>query len=223
MKAAGSTLQILAIANDAEWTAAQRAAAAALLPPADLARSRRYRRWQDAQATLLGRLLLRVALQRHGFAPALLDQITIDAADRPSLPAPLQFNISHTDGLVALITSEEGRVGIDVEHLRPLDPDDLGTALTAEDRRRIAAADDPVAAMLRCWTAKEAVVKAAGLGITVPELPAWREDGPMACDGLPWWTATWRWPSHILTAAHGRPFQPPVIETVTSEALLAQI
>lgn len=216
-------MEILTVVNDAEWTAAQRTAAQALLPPADLARSARYRRWQDAQATLLGRLLLRTSLVARGLDATLLAHIAIDAADRPSLPVPLEFNISHTEGLVALVTCNAGPVGIDVEHLRPLDPDDLGTALTADDRRRIAAADDPVAAMLRCWTAKEAVVKAAGLGITVPELPVWREDGPMICDGQPWWIATWLWPSHIITAAHGRPFKPPVIETVTLDALLAQI
>ncbi len=85
----GSPLQILNTANDAEWTAAQHGAVARLLPPAELARSRRYRRWQDGQATLLGRLLLRLALIRQGFDPALLGAITIDAADRPSLPAPL--------------------------------------------------------------------------------------------------------------------------------------
>ena len=215
-------MRILAVANVSRWDAAQAAATERLLPPADLARSRRYRRWQDGQATLLGRLLLRLALIRHGFDPALLGAVTVDAADRPSLPAPLEFNISHTEGLVALITSRNGPVGIDVEYLRPLDPADLGTALTADDRRRIAAAGDPVAAMLHCWTAKEAVVKAAGLGITVPELPLWR-DGTMTCDGRTWWTATWTWPSHILTAAHGRPFVPPVIETVGLDALLAQI
>lgn len=216
-------LQILSATNDTEWNAAQRDAAAARLPPADLARSRRYRRWQDGQATLLGRLLLRLVLTRRGLDPDLLGRIAIDAADRPSLPISLDFNISHTDGLVVLIAGDDGAVGIDVERLRPLDPDDLGTALTAADRRRIAAADDPAAAMLQCWTAKEAVVKAAGLGITVPELPLWHDDGPMTCDGRPWWLATWRLPGHILTAAHGRPFTPPAIEEIALETLLAQI
>lgn len=214
---------ILAVDNIASWTRAQRDAATRLLPPPEIARAARYRRWQDGQATLLGRLLLRLALRRRGDDPATIAAITIDAADRPSLPGGPDFSISHADGLVVLAVTDDGRVGIDVEHCRAIAPDDLGPALTQADRRRIAAAVDPVTAMLQCWTAKEAVVKAAGLGITVAELPAWPDGGPVLCDGLPWWIATWALPGHVLTLAHGRPFMPPVIETVGLDALLAQI
>lgn len=215
-------LRLLTTPNEREWTAGERAAATALLPPADLDRSRRYRRWQDAQATLLGRLLLRRAIIDDDLDSGLLARIAIDAAGRPSLPVAIDFSISHAEGLVALATSGDGPVGIDVELLRPLDPDDLGPALTPWDRRRIAAASDPVAATLQCWTAKEAVVKAAGLGITIPELPVW-EDGSMTCAGRTWWTASWRRPSHLLTLAHDRPFEPPGIDPVRLDALLAQI
>ncbi|MGL1255090.1 4'-phosphopantetheinyl transferase family protein, partial [Vibrio parahaemolyticus] len=92
-----------------------------------------------------GRLLLRRALIGDGHDPALLARIVIDAAGRPCLPAAVAFNISHSDGLVALVTSNDGPVGIDIERLRPLDPGDLGPALTDGDRRRIAAAPDPAA------------------------------------------------------------------------------
>lgn len=215
-------LRLLTTPNESEWTAGELAAATALLPPADLDRGRRYRRWQDTQATLLGRLLLRRAIVDDGLDPGLLARITIDAAGRPSLPVAIDFSISHAEGLVAVATSGDGPVGIDVEHVRPLDPDDLGAALTPWDRRRIAAASDPVLATLQCWTAKEAVVKAAGLGITIPELPDW-EDGSMTCAGRTWWTASWRWPSHILTVAHSRPFEAPRVDAIRLDALLAQI
>lgn len=214
---------ILAVDNTAAWTAARRDAATRLLPQPEIARAARYRRWQDAQATLLGRLLLRQALRRRGKDSALIAAITIDAADRPSLPDGPDFSISHAEGLVVLAVSDDGRVGIDVEHRRPIAPDDLGPALTAADRRRIAAAADPVVALLQCWTAKEAVVKAAGLGITVADLPAWPDNGPVICDGQPWWIAAWALPGHVLTLAYGRPFVPPVIETVGLDALLGQI
>ncbi|HKA06227.1 MAG TPA: 4'-phosphopantetheinyl transferase superfamily protein, partial [Gemmataceae bacterium] len=89
---------------------------------------------------------------------------------KPHLPAgfPLQFNLSHTDGL-AVYAVGQARVGVDVERCRPI-PDADGLVARFFSRRECEQfhalpADDRPAAFLRAWTRKEAVLKAIGRGV----------------------------------------------------------
>lgn len=93
---------------------------------------------------------------------------------RPTLPdaRDLDFSVSHTGELVALAFRRGGRVGLDLEALdRRVDVAGLGpTVLTHREAARLGAvADDQVrAAFYRLWTRKEATLKLAGHGLTVP-------------------------------------------------------
>lgn len=84
----------------------------------------------------------------------------------------LDYSVSHAGRLVLLAASVGCRVGVDVEHLdRRLDPVVLGPRTLAPAER--AALDTlPVperpAEFLRLWTRKEAAIKVAGHGLTVP-------------------------------------------------------
>ncbi|MBW5483253.1 4'-phosphopantetheinyl transferase family protein [Streptomyces bambusae] len=79
-----------------------------------------------------------------------------------------QYSVAHTDGLGMLALSPF-RVGIDVEHVRPLDAERFDfLVLTPAERRAVYAlpeGDARTLAFLRCWTRKEAVLKAVGVGI----------------------------------------------------------
>lgn len=85
----------------------------------------------------------------------------------------LHFNLSHTDGLVALAVTRSGEVGLDVEARRPV-PERAaiaGTHFSARERRRFAeeeATGRGEAYFLRLWTRKEAVIKAVGIGLGYP-------------------------------------------------------
>jgi 4'-phosphopantetheinyl transferase len=83
----------------------------------------------------------------------------------------LEFNLSHAGGLVLVGVCESGRVGIDVEEIRPMD--DLSSIAeshyTPQECAFIfgQAQEDQLRAFLRCWTRKEAYVKALGKGLSI--------------------------------------------------------
>ncbi|MDX2396331.1 MULTISPECIES: 4'-phosphopantetheinyl transferase superfamily protein [unclassified Streptomyces] len=89
------------------------------------------------------------------------------AVVRPDIS--LCISLSHTAGLGMLAVSPHP-VGIDAEPLRDVPVTDIAdVALTPRERRAVLAEPAGPArslAFLRCWTRKEAVLKAAGVGIT---------------------------------------------------------
>src|SRR6185295_15890681 len=87
-------------------------------------------------------------------------------------PAALRFNLSH-GGDLALIALARGReLGVDIEPLRALSDEARLARRVLSPREADAFAalppDERAAALLRCWTRKEALLKANGCGITVP-------------------------------------------------------
>ena len=83
-----------------------------------------------------------------------------------------RFSVSHCDGLIAVCVSEGGDVGVDVEdENRRVGSDVMRfarrwlSAREVENLLGVADADERARAFMRLWTAKEAYVKALGLGI----------------------------------------------------------
>ena len=71
------------------------------------------------------------------------------------------WSLSHKPGVVAGVTARKP-IGIDVEHLRPVRPD-LHERICDKQEWELCA-DPPMLRFFRYWTAKEAVLKAVGLG-----------------------------------------------------------
>jgi len=158
---------LLRAADPVPWDPADFAAALALLPPAMHGEVQDLRRWQDRQARILGRLLLRAGLAHLGL-DASLDAWTRDAAGRPRLAGlAADFNISHCAGLALCAIRPAGRVGVDVEPLALRDPEGLRLGFGPEEWAEIQTAADPNRTLLRLWTAKEAALKADGRGLGV--------------------------------------------------------
>jgi 4'-phosphopantetheinyl transferase len=162
-------LILLHAADPAPWSAEGFAAALASLPAFMHDEIMALRRWQDRQARVLARLLLRTGLTRLGLArEASLRDWTRDPAGRPRLPGcPADFSLSHTSGLAVCALSLEGRVGVDVERLALTDLAELRLAFGPGEWAAIQAAPDPSLALLRLWTAKEAALKADGRGLSI--------------------------------------------------------
>lgn len=81
------------------------------------------------------------------------------------------FNLAHSlDASVVVVASCP--VGIDLEYIRPLE--DVAVLarriLTKEEAAWLKQQPDPSSAMVRLWTVKESVLKAAGLGLSVLSL-----------------------------------------------------
>jgi 4'-phosphopantetheinyl transferase len=117
------------------------------------------------------------ALKRSVLAQAFPDQsaaalrFVADCFGKPFLAegTGLQFNLSHTVGLIALAVSFRSPVGIDVETLgAPLCRDAMQSVLNASEHAALARAADWDDAFLALWTAKEAVIKAEGMGLSLP-------------------------------------------------------
>lgn len=145
-----------------------------LLSPDERARERRFLRPEDRRRFAVGRALLRTVVGRHlHVAPASLE-FTTSATGRPELSYPaaphLHFNLSHSGAWVLLGATIDALVGVDVEAMRHLDDRDAlaercfaPRELADLARMEEAARHD---AFFRCWTRKEAYLKALGLGIT---------------------------------------------------------
>ncbi len=162
--------------------------AADTLSPDELARAARYRVEPARVAFVAARAALRRILgERLGVAPAEVP-LTVGSHGRPEMPGgQISFNVSHS-GAIALIAVADGdrRLGIDVEQVRP-DTEFRALAERFFHPDEAAAIGDRRDAFFRCWTRKEAVVKALGLGLSHPldgfvvDIDA---EGPRAVDGV---------------------------------------
>ena len=92
--------------------------------------------------------------------------------DCTAVQSTLSFNISHTDGLALCAFSSRLRIGVDVEKVRK----DFNTTEIAErffslverEALRCLPAQEQHEAFFRCWTRKEAYIKALGEGLSHP-------------------------------------------------------
>jgi 4'-phosphopantetheinyl transferase len=140
-------------------------------------RAARFHRAADRERFVLGRGLLREALAGHlRVAPRDLS-FSYNRWGKPGLDgfARLEFNVSHAHDLVALAFTLGRKVGIDLERVdRAVDALKLAERFfTAEEAAALRALDGPrrSAEFFRCWTRKEAFVKAHGRGLSRPLEP----------------------------------------------------
>lgn len=149
-------------------------AALACLTDEEKSRADRFRfkkdavHWIDCRANL--RKILGQAIQR----PPREVPLILSKNGKPLLAPPydsLHFNLSHCSDLAIVALSAEGPVGIDLESLDRA-PDLLECEATFCHPREISELPSETSArasqLLRIWTAKEAVLKALGTGLSHP-------------------------------------------------------
>jgi 4'-phosphopantetheinyl transferase len=172
-----------------------------VLSPAERDRAARAGTATIRRRFVRARSLLRTVLAAYaGARPAELEIVeTPDGKPYLRRPAgPLRFNLTHTGPVWALAVAAGREVGIDVERTdRRVDVDAVSRRLFAPAEAAAIAAlpeDERRPAFFRCWTAREAVVKACGTGMLVPRV-AFRVDagpaGPLGVRGtgpdpFPW-------------------------------------
>lgn len=89
--------------------------------------------------------------------------------------AGLQFNLAHSDSLALLAMRRDHPIGIDLEKLRPITDSNAeyiaSTAFTPAERDALAGVSEDAyrVAFFRCWTRKEAVMKAHGAGFRLAQ------------------------------------------------------
>jgi 4'-phosphopantetheinyl transferase len=143
----------------------------ALMPPGIRASILRYKRWQDRQATLFGKLLLLRAL-RIRFPDTGIQKfqsLEVTRQGKPFVPGVPEFNISHSGEMVVLAVAESGAVGIDIEEIRTVDLEDFSRYVPeVANLPEGYDADHVNALFFDCWTQKEAVLKGCGKGLLAP-------------------------------------------------------
>lgn len=146
----------------------------ALLDPQERARQAAFRHDADRQVYLLAHAMKRVALSRVlGTKPEALTFV-YDPSGKPSLTGSAQtvgFSLSHGWGAAAVAIAATTQIGVDIEALnRPFRVQALMTVMSDAERDALRAMASSLAAeaALRLWTAREALMKALGLGLTMP-------------------------------------------------------
>jgi 4'-phosphopantetheinyl transferase len=144
-----------------------------VLSPEELDRAARISGEHIRRRYVLGRAALRRLLgERLGVPPAAL-RFDYGERGKPHLQgAEVNFNLSHSGNLALIAISDRGPVGVDLEQLQRRRRLDLLSqrVLTEHERElldRARAEGNGVQWFFRCWTAKEAVAKAFGLGLTL--------------------------------------------------------
>src|SRR5687768_15335480 len=127
----------------------------------------------DRRRFITRRGVLRLILSEYlEIGPADLS-FRVNANGKPELTgSDIRFSVSHSAGLAAYALSWRCELGVDIERLRPL-PDALQIAaafFSSSERSSLEAlpAADQLTAFFRCWTRKEAFVKALGEGLSYP-------------------------------------------------------
>lgn len=146
----------------------------ALLDPQERARAARFRFAADRHAFIGSHAVLRSVLARYLGCPAQALRFASDRHGKPWLPdhADWFFNLSHSAGWTLVGISRVGPIGVDLEAVRPV-PDllDIAERSFARSEARALAALPSVRrhdAFFACWTAKEAFLKASGVGLAGP-------------------------------------------------------
>jgi len=149
-----------------------------LLTPEERAQERRFHFARDQRRYLVTRALVRTVLSRYLDVEPADWRFAPDHYGRPWIVngghehRGLCFNISHTQGLIAVGITWQRELGVDVEHLRARQ-----VSLEIADRFFAGSEAAELATLpperqqerfFEYWTFKEAYIKARGAGLSIP-------------------------------------------------------
>jgi len=148
-----------------------------ILSPDERARAARFHFDRDRRHYTATRALLRTLLASYVASEPAELIFRYSDREKPSLGPPhsqpaVEFNVSHS-GTAALLAFARGRaLGVDIEMIREgFDPVALAQRFfSTHEQSQLAALDpsDKFPGFFRCWTRKEAYIKAVGTGLSLP-------------------------------------------------------
>lgn len=127
-----------------------------------------YRRWQDAQLSLLGRILLYKGADNFSkkYKKA---NVKYNKYKKPYFEEDkIYFNISHSGEIVVCAVTDVSDIGIDIELQCDIQIEDFQLQMTKGEWAKIFTSINKLDSFYGYWTQKEAVIKNSGKGLSVP-------------------------------------------------------
>jgi 4'-phosphopantetheinyl transferase len=140
----------------------------------ELERASRFRFPQLTSAYVITHGVLRLLLARYLDRDPAGISFVQGVQGKPALSKapPVEFNLTHSEGMAAVAVTIGCPLGVDLEHLRPLpDMEEIaGRYFCPEEAAELLslAPGEREQAFFRCWTRKEAYIKAVGDGLSCP-------------------------------------------------------
>jgi 4'-phosphopantetheinyl transferase len=144
----------------------------------EVTRAARFHFLRDRQRFVAARAWLRIILAGYLRTDPNSLTFTYSKKEKPSLASSasagsdVSFNVSHSGGIALLGFTRRREIGVDVEQLRrDSDLDAIARRFfSAHEQSQLAALPsvEKVEAFFRCWTRKEAYIKATGDGLSLP-------------------------------------------------------
>ena len=148
-----------------------------LLSTDEKARAKKFYFERDSNRYTVGRGILRLLVGSYLEMEASRIEFVYGPHGKPAVATIfqnklLQFNLSHSNDQAVYIFGWDRSVGIDIEHIRPMqDADDFAEQFYSareHDLINSPSGDEKLAAFFKIWTCKEAFLKGNGSGLTVP-------------------------------------------------------
>lgn len=116
---------------------------------------------------------LRRLLEHYLQRPAPSFEFDLNAFGKPSLRSgEIEFNLSHSGHVALCAFSKKSKIGVDTELMREdVNPGELARQFFSPEEVKIileTRLEERLNAFYRCWTRKEAFVKAHGKGLSIP-------------------------------------------------------
>ncbi|MBS7233711.1 4'-phosphopantetheinyl transferase superfamily protein [Flavobacterium psychroterrae] len=128
-----------------------------------------FRRWQDAQSSMLGRLLLYKGIKELYGNKIHFNDLRYTRYKKPYFEDSfVKFNISHSGEIVVCALCDNCEIGIDIELVTNVELNDFKSQMTSKEWDNVLSSNSTEASFFDYWTQKEAVLKAYGNGLTIP-------------------------------------------------------
>jgi 4'-phosphopantetheinyl transferase len=148
-----------------------------ILSPDEATRASRFHFPKDRQHFVAARALLRMILAGYLSSEPGNLKFSYSTNDKPSLSpvyadSRVTFNVSHSGGIALFAFSRRRDIGVDVEQVRRnFDVEAIARRFfSAHEQSQLfdLPPEERVDAFFRCWTRKEAYIKATGDGLSLP-------------------------------------------------------
>ena len=126
-----------------------------------------YKKLDDRKRSVLAFALLQRTLRKE-YGITEVPEFVYNQFGKPSLPnLSIHFSLSHCNDAVACAVSDHN-IGIDVESIVPYNPDVARRVCSPAELEMLEKSTNKDVEFIKIWTAKEAVSKYEGMGLSLP-------------------------------------------------------